>query len=208
MAFSSVPTVATSDSWTASQHNTYIKDNFSAVWVGTTAGDIDYYSSATAKTRIAKGSAYQALRMKSDATVPEWGGAVAGKVIRTTNQSITTSTTTNVIFSSLYISRGSVSYSAGDPTKLTIGVTGLYSVGVYYIFEAGGGYREANILQNGSLVFSSRTPALSAASVVDTAGSPPIEITAGDYLQMSVWQNHGSSLNLSVAHMYAFLIGA
>lgn len=53
MAYATVPTVATSDSWTASQHNTYIKDNFSAVWVGTTAGDMEYYTGATAKTRLA-----------------------------------------------------------------------------------------------------------------------------------------------------------
>ena len=70
MAFSTVPTVATSDSWTASQHNTYIKDNFAAVWVGTTAGDIDYYTSSTAKTRLAIGTNYQLLR--STGSAPAW----------------------------------------------------------------------------------------------------------------------------------------
>lgn len=70
MAFSTVPTVATSDSWTASQHNTYIKDNFAAVWVGTTAGDMDYYTSSTAKTRLAIGTSYQLLR--STGSAPAW----------------------------------------------------------------------------------------------------------------------------------------
>lgn len=70
MAFSTVPTVATSDSWTASQHNTYIKDNFAAVWVGTTAGDMDYYTSSTVKSRLAIGTSYQILR--STGSAPAW----------------------------------------------------------------------------------------------------------------------------------------
>lgn len=70
MAYSTVPTVATSDSWTASQHNTYIRANFSAVWVGTTAGDMDYYTSSTAKSRLAIGTSYQILR--STGTAPAW----------------------------------------------------------------------------------------------------------------------------------------
>jgi hypothetical protein len=71
MAFSTVPTVNTSDSWTASQHNTYIKDNFAAVWVGTTAGDLDYYTSATGKSRLGIGSANQFLY--STGSAPAWG---------------------------------------------------------------------------------------------------------------------------------------
>lgn len=70
MAFGTVPLVATSDSWTASQHNTYIRDNFAAVWVGTTAGDIDYYTSATAKSRLAIGTANQLLQ--STGSAPAW----------------------------------------------------------------------------------------------------------------------------------------
>lgn len=70
MAYSIVPTVSTSDSWTASQHNTYIKDNFAAVWVGTTAGDMDYYTAATTKSRLAIGTSYQLLR--STGSAPAW----------------------------------------------------------------------------------------------------------------------------------------
>lgn len=73
MAYNAVPTVATSDSWTASQHNTYIKDNFAAVWVGTTAGDLDYYTSATAKARLAIGAAGRVL--VSNGSAPTWGVA-------------------------------------------------------------------------------------------------------------------------------------
>lgn len=70
MAFGTVPLVATSDSWTASQHNTYLRDNMAAIWVGTTAGDTDYYTSATAKSRLAIGTANQIMR--STGSAPAW----------------------------------------------------------------------------------------------------------------------------------------
>jgi len=39
---------------------------------GTTAGDVDYYTSSTAKARVAIGSNGQLLRVNSAATAPEW----------------------------------------------------------------------------------------------------------------------------------------
>lgn len=70
MAKSTVPLVATSDSWTASQHNTYLRDNIEAIWVGTTAGDTDYYTAATTKSRLAIGTANQI--MQSTGSAPAW----------------------------------------------------------------------------------------------------------------------------------------
>lgn len=72
MAFNSVPTVSNGDSWSAAQHNTYIKDNFAAVWVGTTAGDIDYYTSASAKSRLAKPSPAGEYYLGHNNTAPVW----------------------------------------------------------------------------------------------------------------------------------------
>jgi hypothetical protein len=39
---------------------------------GTTAGDVDYYTSSTAKARVAIGTAGQVLTVNSGATAPEW----------------------------------------------------------------------------------------------------------------------------------------
>lgn len=53
-----------------------IRDNMNAIWVGTTAGDIDYYTSATAKSRVAIGANGGIL--KSTGSAPSWvaaGGA-------------------------------------------------------------------------------------------------------------------------------------
>ena len=51
--------------------------NFAAVWVGTTAGDMDYYTSATAKTRLAIGAANTFIR--SSGSAPIWRSLVHGR---------------------------------------------------------------------------------------------------------------------------------
>jgi hypothetical protein len=45
---------------------------------GTTAGDVDYYTSATAKARLGIGTAGQVLAVNSGATAPEWITVSAG----------------------------------------------------------------------------------------------------------------------------------
>ena len=45
---------------------------------GTTAGDLDYYTSSTAKARLGIGTAGQMLAVNSGATAPEWIAAPAG----------------------------------------------------------------------------------------------------------------------------------
>lgn len=72
MAFDNSYVAVTGATYAAADYNTYTRGNFTAIWVGTTAGDMEYYSSATAKTRVAKGTAKQAWMMNSGATAPEW----------------------------------------------------------------------------------------------------------------------------------------
>jgi hypothetical protein len=45
---------------------------------GTTAGDLDYYTSGTAKARLGIGTVGQVLQVNSGATAPEWATAAAG----------------------------------------------------------------------------------------------------------------------------------
>ena len=70
MSFNNGFTAVTGATYTAAQYNTYVRDNFTAIWVGTTAGDLDYYTSSTAKTRLAIGTAGQILM--SSGTAPTW----------------------------------------------------------------------------------------------------------------------------------------
>ena len=70
MAYNNSFTAVTGATYTAAQYNTYVRDNFTAIWVGTTAGDLNYYTSATAKTRLAIGTAGQILM--SSGSAPTW----------------------------------------------------------------------------------------------------------------------------------------
>lgn len=84
MAFTSPMTAVTGATFTAAQFNTNVRDNLNAIWVGTTAGDIDYYTSATAKSRLGIGTSGR--RLKSDGSVPSWA---YGGVITYLSQAVT-----------------------------------------------------------------------------------------------------------------------
>jgi hypothetical protein len=76
----------TNYSWSTPDDTALVKDGAAAIRTlgssvdttvkalnpGTTAGDIDYYTSSTAKARIAIGTANQQLRVNAGATAPEW----------------------------------------------------------------------------------------------------------------------------------------
>ena len=68
---STVPTVANGDSWSASQQNTYLRDNIEALWPYTTAGDIAYASAANQLSRLAKPSVDSVLK-HTIGGVPSW----------------------------------------------------------------------------------------------------------------------------------------
>jgi hypothetical protein len=70
MAFDNSFTAVTGQTYTASQYNTHTKGNFTAIWVGTTAGDSDYYTSSTSKARLAIGAVGNFLG--STGTAPRW----------------------------------------------------------------------------------------------------------------------------------------
>lgn len=90
MSYNPVPTVATGDLWTASNHNTYIRDNFIAGVpdIFQAAGDLVYGSAADAAARLPIGANGQILSIA--AGLPVWGYAVPilGYVETTTTQSI------------------------------------------------------------------------------------------------------------------------
>jgi len=82
----------TNYSWTTPDDTDLVKDGAAAIRTlgssadttvknlnpGTTAGDIDYYTSGTAKARIAIGTAGQVLQVNSGATAPEWAAPAGG----------------------------------------------------------------------------------------------------------------------------------
>ncbi len=137
MAYTAVPSVVTGQTYPAASYNTYIKDNFAALWVYTTQGDIAYATGANALARLgisaanslmrstgsalawfAPGAALQHLRMNASATALEWA-AVSGGVTNRQGGNATdwnTPGTTNYTPPAVRIQAGSVSASVtGSP---------------------------------------------------------------------------------------------
>ena len=71
MSYTTVPTVSNGDSWSAAQHNTYLRDNMAALWPFTTTGDLAYASASNALSRLAKPSVDAVLK-NTNAGAPSW----------------------------------------------------------------------------------------------------------------------------------------
>ncbi len=126
MSFDNSYTAVTGATYQASDYNTGTKGNFTAVWVGTTAGDIDYYTSATAKNRLALVSGGL---LYGGASAPAWlakvtgglvyGGASAPAYLPIENlYRVLTSDGTNPVWSSLIRLR-----QGGDASNWQVGGT-------------------------------------------------------------------------------------
>jgi len=98
----------TNYSWSTPDDTALVKDGAAAIRTlgssadttvkalnpGTTAGDIDYYTTSTAKARVGIGTAGQVLRVNSGATAPEWfTPAGGGKVLQVVQATYSTATT-------------------------------------------------------------------------------------------------------------------
>jgi hypothetical protein len=96
---------------------------------GTTAGDVDYYTTSTAKARVALGTAGQVLTVNTGATAPEWKTPSSGAI--TWTQRITQSSGAfNAIAyngSDLYVAAGAdgVLYSSPDGLTWTSRTSGF-----------------------------------------------------------------------------------
>ncbi|RJP53632.1 MAG: hypothetical protein C4583_04400 [Anaerolineaceae bacterium] len=220
------PEVVTGQTMTATNWNSWVRTNFQAVWVWTTAGDIAYASAANQLSRLgiggvgalllstgsapawlALGTAGQALR--SDGTNSAWGGMRGASVKRTTNQSIATSSYTAISWNSEVLDTAAF-YASGSPTRFTIPRTSNFLIGAKAEFAAFGytGYGELKIYKNGSSVYledSAYSVAAGGVAVrLNTIGL--LAASAGDYFEAYVWQNTGDTVNLSANRCFFYII--
>jgi hypothetical protein len=98
----------TNYSWSTPDDTALVKDGAAAIRTlgssadttvkalnpGTTAGDIDYYTTSTAKARVAIGTAGQVLTVNSGATAPEWTTVSTGGMTSLASGSLSGSSVT------------------------------------------------------------------------------------------------------------------
>jgi hypothetical protein len=112
----------TNYSWSTPDDTALVKDGAAAIRTlgssadttvkalnpGTTAGDIDYYTTSTAKARVAIGTAGQVLAVNSGATAPEWitsssGGMTLISTTTISNNATVSLTSIPQTYNSLYV---------------------------------------------------------------------------------------------------------
>jgi hypothetical protein len=118
---------------------------------------------------------------------------------RSTNQTITTSTQTKIIFDSVDSDGWNCWDVSPNPTRLTVPVTGRYIITGNVAFEAASaGHRAINILKNNTLELarSDFNPVSNSIDTHSTVTCHAVSLTKGDYVELRAWQNSGSDLNI------------
>ena len=131
----------TNYSWTTPDDTDLVKDGAAAIRTlgssadttvkalnpGTTAGDVDYYTTSTAKARLGIGTAGQLLTVNSGATAPEWANAPSSIPANVAATVATSQTTTSNSYTDLATVGPEVTLTTG--TKALVIITCALSNG-------------------------------------------------------------------------------
>ena len=124
---------------------------------------------------------------------------LAPTAYRSTSQTITTSTQTKVIFDNVDSDGWNCWDVSPNPTRLTAPLTGRYIITGNVAFEAASsGHRAINILKNNTveLARSDFNPVSNSVDTHSTVTCHAVSLTKGDYVELRVWQNSGSDLQI------------
>jgi len=118
---------------------------------------------------------------------------------RSTAQTIPTSTQTAIVFDTVDSDGWNCWDLSPNPTRLTVPVTGRYFITANVSYEAASaGHRAINILKNGTteLARSDFSPVSNSIDTHTTVNTHAVTLTKGDYVELRVWQNSGSDLDI------------
>lgn len=204
-------TWSTGEIVTAAQLNEQIRDNGNAIWVGTTNGDIEYYTASDSKSRLAIGTAGQSLKVV--AGVPAWASAYGCKAYHIAAQATNDNTLTDIsTFDGESFDYGG--YHAGTDNFLTVptGLEGLYIItanGYFAAHATGDKLREICVKINTTYIERSSTVNPYSDTVNDTWLSICVvkNLVANDTVRFAVRQCSGAALNFSYATLTLAKIG-
>lgn len=214
------PEVVPGQVMSATNWKDWVVDVAKAMWVYTTAGDMEYALSANQKARLsiganqsllisngsapvwkAKGTANQVLGMNSAGTLLEWKsnvGAPKGARVFSASMSLNDSTLTEVSFTGESIDEAG-QWDISQPTRVTIPETGWYLVGAYVSYENNpNGRRMTNITINHTTAVVAtdyRMPVNG--GVTNVSLGNPYYFTAGTYIELQVYQTSGVTLTVT-----------
>jgi len=121
---------------------------------------------------------------------------IGAKVYRSTNQTITTSTYTNMDFDVQEFDQGGL-WKAGAPSRLTVPYAGIWFVSAHISFNnATGSTRRGNLKVSGTDAFDVGIGTADNGST-DVMVATPLRLVAGDYVTFQAWHNKGSDLDVA-----------
>lgn len=215
MAWTSPITWVANAVLTAAQLNQQIRDNMLAIWQGTSAGDIDYYTSATTKARLGIPSPGYALVLESNhaGTAPNWSwmGGYTAQAYRSTALSISSGgggTALGSIDVTYWESDPIHPYHSGTADYFLIPRNGFYIFGFSGYFDShvtGGTLRQAGWYSGGApLIWTSYTNVASEATWVSCTWARAF--STGDTVQPRVLNGAAGALNFNSANMWIAMI--
>lgn len=187
----------------------------------TTTGDTIYSSSGSTPARLGIGTAGQVLTVNSGATAPEWqtpsSGAtfVGTSLYKTADQTVSTATWTALTWDAEYFDSDAFHSTSTNTSRITIpaGKGGKYSFSFSIGTEANAsGNRFTNFYKNGSdiKVMSNITPSSSYNNT--HLGTFVLDLVAGDYIELFVYQSSGGNRpyygTTSYSNLSAHYLGA
>jgi len=122
------------------------------------------------------------------------------RAYRTANQSITNNTETPVQFDNESYDTDTMHDNVTNNTRITFTTAGIYSISGNVVWAAGaGGRRNVTVKLNGTTYLVQQELPLS--STNDASGSFSLQhsFTAGDYIEVNVYQSSGGAINLNAA---------
>lgn len=127
------------------------------------------------------------------------------RVFNSANISIADSTFTALTFDSERYDNGSLHDTGANTSRLTAPITGLYAIGACLQWAASAaGRRQARLRLNGTAYIDmiEHAPSAAGATTVQDPGTD-YRLTAGDYVEVVVFQSSGGALNVEAAANYS-----
>lgn len=134
--------------------------------------------------------------------------APMARVYHDANQSIADSTWTTLAFNQERFDTDTIHDTATNNSRLTIQTAGKYILFANVEFDVNGtGGRGLRIILNGDttngIIGQVLLPATAAASQRMVIATPPYDFSAGDYVELQVWQNSGGARTVAAIAAYS-----